>query len=711
MDYKAKAREILSRMTMEEKIGQVIQLSYSAQSVEEMAEIIRTKKPGSLILCGSALGGSDKQREVCLDAINALQKVAVEETEKGIPIVFGRDIIHGHRVAFPVPLTMAASFDFDFINECYDAIREEAINDGVKWTFAPMLDMSREHRWGRIVEGPGEDPYIGECFAKAVVNGFQTDDISSERSMLACAKHFVGYGASEGGRDYNHTEISDYSLQNYYLPAFRAAVDSGLATVMSSFNDVNAIPASGSKKIMTDILRGQMGFEGFVVSDWAAIWQMTAHSGFAETTRDCAKISLEAGVDMDMVDNCYVDHIEDLISSGEMDEAVLDTAVLRILETKLRFGLFDNPYIERKEVDFEEHLKLSQRLAEKSIVLLKNNNNILPLKEKAKIGVCGPMLCCGDNLVGTWSVDYDAAYSNNVLDTLKEKFEVFEVNPSMFYRNSNRYDLDAFVLVLGEDRFVTGEATALADIGIPREQLELARAAKSTGKPVIGVFCFARPISFGENDDLFDAVLYAGHGGSRAAEAIAAILSGEAEPEGRLPFTLPYHQGQLPIYYNALPGSRHINEYYGDFYEAHTNYCDYTGAPNYPFGYGLSYTSFNFSEIDCKETEKSYDDILNGGTFKFSLTVSNTGDRAGVAVPELYVRDLFASRIRPLRVLRKTEKITLNPKESKTVEFEIGLKDLGFYLENGEFILENGDFNIYIGESSLTDNMIKIKIC
>lgn len=710
MDIKARALELLSKMTLEEKIGQITQISYSGQTDEEMTEIIKRVKPGSLILCGSALGGSDKQREVCLDSINKLQKVALEETPSGIPIVYGRDIIHGHRVAFPVPLTMAASFDFDFVEKCYDAIREEAINDGVKWTFAPMLDMSREHRWGRIVEGPGEDPYVGECFAKAVVKGFQTDDFSGERSMLACAKHFVGYGASEGGRDYNHTEISDYSLQNYYLPAFRAAVDSGLATVMSSFNDVNAIPASGSKKIMTEILRDQMGFKGFVVSDWAAILQMTAHSGFAETARDCAKISLEAGVDMDMVDDCYYKHVADLIESGDMEESVLDTAVLRILEMKLRFGLFEHPYIERREVNFEEHLKLSQRLAEKSIVLLKNKDNILPLKEKAKIGACGPMLECGDNLVGTWSVDYDKAYSNHILTALNEKFEVTKVKPSMFYRYSNRENLDAFVLALGEDRFVTGEATALADIGIPREQLELARAAKTAGKPVIGVFCFARPISFGEHDDLFDAIIYAGHGGSRAAEAIAAILSGEAEPEGRLPFTLPYHQGQLPLYYNALPGSRAINEYYGEFYSAHTNYCDCTGAPNYPFGYGLAYTEFDFSEIGCKEFEKSYDSIISGETFKFGFDIKNIGERQGVAVPQLYVKDLFASRIRPLRCLRKAKKISLSAGESKTVEFEIGLRDLGFYLENGEFILEKGEFDIFIGENSLTKNKIRIKV-
>lgn len=710
MDNKARAREILSKMTLEEKIGQVTQVSYNGQSEEEMTEIINRVKPGSLILCGSALGGSERQREVCLDAINNLQKVAVENTPSGVPIVFGRDIIHGHRVAFPVPLTMTASFDFDYIEECYNAIREEAINDGVKWTFAPMLDMSREHRWGRIVEGTGEDPYLGECFAKAAVKGFQTDDLSDERSMMACAKHFVGYGASEGGRDYNHTEISDYSLQNYYLPAFRAAVDSGLATVMSSFNEINGIPTSGDKRIMTEVLRNQMGFEGFVVSDWAAIWQMTAHSGFAENYREAARLSLEAGVDMDMVDDCYYKYAADLINSGELDEEVLDTSVLRILETKLRAGLFEHPYVERRDVDFEKHLEMSQRLAEKSIVLLKNENNILPLKQGTKVGVCGPMLRCGEELVGTWSCDYDATYSRHIFDCLSEKLDISEIRDSMFYRNAMRNSYEAVIAVLGEYRSVTGEATALADIGIPETQLELIRSAKRSGKPVIGVFCFARPISFGDADELFDAIIYAGHGGSRGAEAITSILLGEAEPEGRLPFTLPYHQGQLPLYYNALPGSRQINGYYDDIYIAHTNYCDCTGAPNYPFGYGLAYTEFTYSDICCKETEKGLDDIKKGGTFKLSVTVENSGEREGIAVPQLYVRDLFASRIRPLRCLRKFCKIKLQPGESKTVEFEISMRDLGFYLENGEFIVEKGDFDIFIGESSLATNKIGIKI-
>ncbi len=710
MDIKARAKEILSKMTLEEKIGQVSQFSYNGQSQEQTAEIIRKYKPGSLILCGSALGGSEAQRKVCLDAINFLQKVAIEQTPSGIPILFGRDVIHGHKVAFPVPLTMAASFDFDLIEECYDAVREEAINDGVKWTFTPMLDMSREHRWGRIVEGVGEDPFVAECFAKAAVRGFQGEDLSQERSMLACAKHFVGYGASEGGRDYNHTEISDYSLQNYYLPAFRAAVDCSLATVMSSFNDINGIPTNADKKIMTDILRDQLGFEGFVVSDWCAIQQMSQYAGFAKDDREAAKFAIEAGVDMDMIDNCYLDYMADLINSGEVDEKVLDTSVLRIIETKLRAGLFDHPYVQHKELDYQKDLELAQRLAEKSIVLLKNEKNVLPLKQGSKIAACGPMLRCGAELVGTWSLDYDRAYSKDIFDCLAEKYTVKEIDPTLFYKVTGRDNIDAVVLALGEPQGVTGEARSLADVGIPSHQIELAKAARRSGKAVVGVFCFARPISFGEYDDLFDAIVYAGHGGSRAAEAIASVLCGEAEPEGRLPFTLPYHQGQLPIYYNALPGSRRINEYYADVDYPFSNYCDITGAPNYPFGYGLAYTEFDFSEINCEKTELSYDSVMKGEGFKFSVTVTNTGSRQGVAVAELYVRDLFGSRMRPLRCLRGFSKVALQPNESRKVELEVGLRDLGFYLENGEFILEKGDFDIFIGENCLTTNKIGIKV-
>lgn len=707
MDMKAKAREILAKMSLAEKIGQITQVSYTGQPVEEMREVIHKIQPGSLILCGSALGGVDQQNAVSREAINTLQKIALEETGNKIPILFGRDVIHGHRVAFPVPLTMTASWDFDYVQESYDAIRAEAINDGVKWTFTPMLDMSREHRWGRIVEGTGEDPYLGAEMAKAVVRGVQTADPASPRAMLACAKHFVGYGASEGGRDYNHTEISDYAMQNYYLPAFRAAVDAGCATVMSSFNEINGIPTTGDKRVMTGYLRDQMGFEGFVVSDWEAIAQMHLFSGFAESPAEATRMALAAGVDMDMMDNYYLDHVEELVAEGKLSMEELDTAVLRILETKLRYGLFANPYIDDQPYHLDEHMDMAQRMAEKSIVLLKNEKKLLPLKKGTKLGIAGPMARCGSDLVGTWALDFDPTLSRNAADVLAEKFDLIPLGEAD-YRTLYRDNVEACVVMLGETRKVTGEATALVDIGIPSDQLALVEKLKKLGKPVIGVFCFARPISFGEYDHLFDAILYAGHGGTRAAEAIAAILSGDAQPEGRLPFTLPYHQGQLPLYYNALPGSRKINGYYGDMVPALSNYCDATGAPNYPFGYGLSYTEFDISAIEG-ETRLSAADLEAGKTFDLSVQVKNVGDRAGVAVPQLYVRDLFASRIRPLRVLRGHKKLALEAGEEKTVTFTLGKADLGFYLEDGSFLLEAGEFDIFIGENCLTEN--KIKIC
>ncbi|MBR4865468.1 MAG: glycoside hydrolase family 3 C-terminal domain-containing protein [Clostridia bacterium] len=708
MDIKAKAREILANMSLSEKLGQITQVSYTGQPVEEMREVIHKIQPGSLILCGSALGGVDQQNAVSREAINTLQKIALEETGNKIPILFGRDVIHGHRVAFPVPLTMTASWDFDYIEKSYDAIREEAINDGVKWTFTPMLDMYREHRWGRIVEGTGEDPYLGGEMAKAVVKGVQTADPAAPRAMLACAKHFVGYGASEGGRDYNHTEISDYAMQNYYLPAFRAAVDAGCATVMSSFNEINGIPTTGDKRVMTGYLRDQMGFEGFVVSDWEAIAQMHLFSGFAESPAEAARLSLAAGVDMDMMDNYFLDYVGELVTEGKLSVEELDTAVLRILETKLRYGLFANPYIDDQPYDLEKHMDMAQKMAEKSIVLLKNEKKLLPLKKGARIGIAGPMARCGSDLVGTWALDFDPALSRDAADALAEKFDLIPLGEAD-YRTLYRDNLEACVVMLGETRKVTGEATALVDIGIPADQLAVVERLKKLGKPVIGVFCFARPISFGEYDRLFDAILYAGHGGTRAAEAIAAILAGDAQPEGRLPFTLPYHQGQLPLYYNALPGSRKINGYYGDMVPALSNYCDATGTPNYPFGYGLSYTEFEISEITA-ETEVSAADLEAGKTFDLAVQVKNVGDGAGVAVPQLYVRDLFGSRIRPLRSLRGHKKLALEAGEEKTVTFTLGKADLGYYLEDGSFILEAGEFDIFIGENCLTENRIRVTV-
>lgn len=712
-NIKEKAKEILNKMSLADKLGQVTQLTFNDSDIESSCEMVKRIKPGSLILCWSAMGGNEAQQSVCIEHLNRLQRTAVEETPCGVPLLYGRDVIHGHRVAFPVPLTMTQSFDFGLIEECYDAIRQEASDEGVNWSFAPMLDLARDPRWGRIVEGAGEDPYLGALFAKASVKGFQTDNPASPDSVVACAKHFVGYGAAEGGRDYNHAEISDYSLQNYYLPAFRAAVESGVGTVMSSFNDVNGIPVSGSRRMLTEILRGQLGFEGFVISDWDAIVQLYSFCAYAEDRADAAAKALNAGIDMDMVCNCFIDNLEKLIEDGEVTMDELDTAVLRILETKLRFGIFDNPYAEIRGYDLEKHLSLAKKLAEESIVLLKNKNGILPLAKNAKLGYAGNFRDEAVELVGTWSLDFDASLTKTIRNAISDtapECELFDCDDTDAYRISAYNDTDYTLVVFGEKRKLTGEANNVAEITFSPTQKALVESLRRAGRPIIGVFCFARPIVFGDEDNLFDAILYCGHGGTRAADAISSVLFGEAEPQGRLPFTLPYNMGQMPIYYNALPGSREINGYYGNVYFPHADYHNCTGKPNYPFGFGLAYTDFEIGEIECAKSELSLCELEAGESFRLSVKIKNTGERKGLAIPQLYIRDLCGSRMRPLRVLRAFERIWLEAGEEKTVEFSIGVKDLGFYLENSEFITEKGKFNVFIGESCLAEQNIEIAV-
>lgn len=708
-----KAREILKGMTLNDKIGQVTQIPLVVSKIEDAFKAIRKYRPGSIILAGSAFAGNEKQQALYVEKLNAIQKVAVEELPAGIPLLFGRDIIHGHRVVFPNPLTLTASFDFDLIEQCYQMIREEAYHDGVTWTFSPMIDYCHEPRWGRMVEGPGEDPYLGGLYARAAVRGFQSDNLSEQGAIAACAKHYIGYGASEGGRDYTHTEISDYQLQNNFLAAFREAVKSGVATVMASFNDVNGIPVSGNKPLLTDILRDQLSFDGFVVSDWDGIMQMAKFQGFCADKREAAQKALEAGIDMDMACMSYYDHIHDLIQSGNLDISVLDTAVLRILSVKLRMGLWEHPYVLQKDYDLDSHLKYAEKAAAESIVLLKNNNQILPLKKNSVLYLCGPYADCSEELVGSWSLDCDYSLVHTVSDVMKSKIRSLTVMPLKDSRTTLRNrksGAEVAVVILGENRAVTGEANSLADISIPPEQLCLLRELKKSGIPIIGVMCFARPIAFGEYDYLFDAILYAGHGGSRAAEAIVSVLFGYSEPGGRLPFTLPYSGNQIPIYYNCLPGSRPVNGYYGEIDPWFCNYADCPDGPNYPFGYGLSYTSFSLSEITCETVNKSMANLSEEDNYMFEIIVKNTGTSAGTAVLQLYVHDLAASRIRPMRSLRSIRRVFLSAGDSCTVTFSVGKEDLGFYLENGTFTLEPGEFDVYIGENCLTDNKIRITL-
>lgn len=706
-----RADELLAGMTLAQKIGQITQLYYDGTNFEEMQEILRTVQPGSLIVCGSALAGNEEQMPICRERLDALQNTAVAET--GIPLLFGRDIIHGHRVVLPVPLTMSAAFDPALIQESYDAIRQEAVYEGIKWTFAPMVDLGRDPRWGRIIEGPGEDPYVGELMAAAIVRGFQTDTLSDEQAIAACAKHFVGYGASEGGRDYNHTEIGDYLLQNTYLPAFRSAIRAGAATVMAGFNDVNGIPLSANRRLVTDVLRNQLHFDGFVVSDWDAIRQMMAFSGFAADKKDAARLALHAGVDMDMADQCYLENMEALVTEGTVPMEELDEAVRRILTVKLRMGLFDHPISRPVAYDTQAHLALAQRLAEESIILLKNEKHCLPLDKPAAIGFAGPYLHDKTELVGSWALDTDYRLVSSPAEAIRAiapGARISDPEKDAYLQVPWLRDCQALVLMLGESRQVTGEAHCLAEPTLPAEQLDMARKARRLGIPVIGVFCFARPIVLGEEESLFDAILYAGHGGSRAAEAIAAVLYGDAEPGGRLPFTLPRSVGQIPLYYNAQPGARQINGYYNDENPYHRNYLDCSGSPAYPFGYGLSYTDFRLSEPEIAETRLSAQAVRAGARFTLRCTVENTGDRPGSTVVQLYVRDVLASRMRPLRTLRDFTKVRLCPGESRTVELSAGYADLGFYLEDGSFLLEPGEFILCCGTDCTAASCVTVTV-
>lgn len=706
-----RADELLAGMTLTQKIGQITQLYYDGTNFEEMQEIIRTVQPGSLIVCGSALAGNEEQMPICRERLDALQNTAVEEN--GIPILFGRDVIHGHRVVLPVPLTMSAAFDPALVQEGYDAIRQEAVYEGIKWTFAPMVDLSRDPRWGRTIEGPGEDPYVGEQMAAAIVRGFQTEDLSDEQAMAACAKHFVGYGASEGGRDYNHTEIGDYLLQNTYLPAFRSAVRAGVATVMAGFNDVNGIPLSGNRRLVTEVLRHQLHFDGFVVSDWDAIRQMMAYSGFAADKKDAARLALQAGVDMDMADRCYLENMEALVSQGTISTEELDEAVRRILSVKLRMGLLEHPNNRPVAYDTQAHLALAQRLAEESIVLLKNEKQLLPLDKQAAIGFAGPYLHNKTELVGSWALDTDYRLVSSPAEAIRAiapGAQLSDPQKDAYLQVPWLRDCQALVLMLGESRQVTGEAHCLAEPTLPAEQLDMARKARRLGIPVVGVFCFARPLVLGEEESLFDAILYAGHGGTRAAEAIAAVLYGDAEPGGRLPFTIPRSVGQIPLYCNAQPGARQINGYYNDENPYHRNYLDCSGSPTYPFGYGLSYTDFRFSDPEVSHSRLSAQAVREGARFTLRCTVENVGDRPGGTVLQLYVRDVLASRMRPLRALRDFTKVQLRPGERRTVELSVGYEDLGFFLEDGAFILEPGEFILYCGTDCTTVNSVTVTV-
>lgn len=710
--FNKRAKEILLKMTLKEKIGQLNQITITpyVNDMESLYAMIKEGKVGSIILASSATAGNDPQGHVNVDIYNGLQKIACEQSRLGVPMLYGRDVIHGHRTVYPLPLASAAAFNDELLEKCYRNIAKEARADGIRWTFSPMLDLCHDPRWGRIVEGPGEDPFVGASMARACVKGFQGDNLTDDNSLLACAKHYVGYGASEGGKDYFRTEISDITLNNYYLPAFRAAVDAGVGTVMSSFNDISGIPVSASKKYLTEILRKKLGFDGFVVTDWGALEQ-TVDQGFTENRRDAAKAGINAGVDLDMCDKCFIENLEELVKSGEVSLETVDTAVMHILCVKLAMGLFENPYGEKKEYDSQKHLSDARELAGESMVLLKNNG-ILPLKSNDSIALIGPFVNERRSLLGTWTLDGNATETKSFYEAMNDKvtgkFAAFDTTGIYDKTSFLAESADVVVLALGESHWTTGENHSVSDISLENKQVELCKKIKALGKKVVGVFFCGRPMALDNVEPYLDAILYAWHSGSETANAACDILFGDTVPSGKTPVTFPRKSAHIPLYYNITSSGHPVNGYYGQNPQA--NYTDSVASPLYPFGYGLSYTEFEYSSLKADREQISLDDINKGASFKISVEVKNIGEYDGKETVQLYIRDKVASIMRPIRELKGYQKPFIKKGETASVIFELDKNSLGFYNDRGNYLIEKGDFDIFIGENCLTKNKVKITV-
>ena len=715
--------DLIAQMTLEEKIGQMTLFTANwavtgAVSQQNYQEHIQAGRVGAIFSVYTA----EKTRE--------LQRIAVEETRLGIPLLFGMDVIHGHRTIFPIPLAEAASWDLEAIELSARIAAREASAEGLHWTFAPMVDIARDPRWGRIAEGAGEDVYLGSAIARARVRGFQGDDLSRPDTILATAKHFAAYGAAQAGRDYHTTDMSDRELRSTYLPPFEAALDEGAATVMTSFNALNGVPATGNHYLLTDILRGEWGYEGFVVTDYTSINEMVPH-GFARGNKHAGELSLNAGVDMDMQGAVFMEHLAQSVKDGIVTERQIDTAVRRILEMKYRLGLFDDPYRysdtdrEKTEAYKQEHLAAARDIARKSIVLLKNGNEVLPLSNTIKsIAVIGPLADSKTDMLGSWisagdrkerpvtvleglraryGKDVDIRYAKGAHYRPQETSGTNEIKRAVALANNS----DIIIAVLGERWSYTGEAASRTDLQLPGNQQALLEALHATGKPVVLVLMNGRPLALEWADENVDAIVEAWYPGVQGGNAIADILSGDYNPSGKLPVTVPRNVGQIPLYYNMLHTGRPQNpEDLGSKFVS--RYLETPNTPLYAFGHGLSYTGFEYSDIT-----KSGNEMAMGGNLTASVTITNTGKYAGTETVQLYIQDLVGSIARPVKELKGFKQITLAPGESRAVTFTITAKDLAFYRLDMSYESEAGSFKLYIGgasdavkmaEFSLSDN-------
>ncbi|MEG9327530.1 beta-glucosidase BglX [Salinimicrobium catena] len=716
---------LMDLMTLTEKLGQLNLPSSGdittgqAQS-SNVAQKIREGKIGGLFNIKS------------VEKIKNVQKIAVEDSRLGIPMIFGMDVVHGYETSFPIPLGLSTSWDMDLIEETAKMAAKEATADGINWTFSPMVDLSRDARWGRVSEGAGEDPFYNSQVAKAMVRGYQQDDLSRNNTLMACVKHFALYGAAEAGRDYNTVDMSKNRMYNVYLPPYKAAVEAGVGSVMASFNEINGVPATGNKWLLTDVLREQWGFDGFVVTDYTGINEMVDH-GIGDLQTVSAR-ALNAGIDMDMVGEGFISTLEKSLEEGKVSMETINTAVRRVLEAKYQLGLFEDPYRyldeERAaaEVFTKENRDFARQVASQSMVLLKNENDLLPLQKKGTIAVVGPLASNRTNMAGTWSVAAPQDKSVSVLEGIKE--EVGNRAKIVYAKGSNvSYDLelekrgttfgkdiprdgrsdeelrkeaidiaakaDVIIAAIGESAEMSGESSSRTDISIPQAQKDLLQALLKTGKPVVLVLFNGRPLVMNEEDETVPAILDVWFGGTETGSAIADVLFGEVNPSAKLTMSFPRSVGQIPIFYNHKNTGRPLKNDQGEFEKFRSNYLDERNEPLYPFGYGLSYTTFEYSDLTLSSDKLSPEDTL-----EVSVTVKNSGNYDGKEVVQLYVRDLVGSITRPVKELKGFKKVFIEKGDSETVTFKLSAEDLKFYNNELEHVYEPGDFEVFVGTNS-----------
>jgi beta-glucosidase len=682
---------LMGQMTVNEKIGQLNQY-HVGESIDQGT--IQPGKVGSVIKAAGALTGRGSSASNGAESANYLQHLALESRLK-IPLIIGRDVIHGCRTIFPIPLAQAATFNPVLARKAASIAAQEASACGIKWTFAPMLDIARDPRWGRVAEGNGEDPFLGTQMASSLVEGFQGEDMALPNKIVACAKHFVGYGSAEGGRDYENGEISEPTLRDIYLPPFESAVRAGVGTVMSAFLDLNGIPATANHYLLTDVLRGKWGFDGFVVSDWASVSELINH-GIAEDKAGAASMALLAGVDMDMCSNTYIESLAENLQAGKVSIEKIDEAVRRVLKIKYRAGLFEHPFTDTsrygREVLTRESLQLARQFACQCMVLLKNRNNILPLKDFRKILVAGDFINARSELYGTWSPD------GNEEDCVPFDKALKEVSPkdiNFWFTDNHDQALDyalkaeVIILLLGEHPHRSGENANLSDLSVPSDQVKLVDLMVTLGKPVILVFFAGRPLVITRQVQQADAVLYAWHPGIEGAAALGEILFGIASPSGHLPITFPRATGQVPIYYNHKNSGRPVTPG-GSF---NSRYVDLPSSPLFPFGFGLSYTSFEYRNLQVSQP-------IMHDSISIRAEVTNTGLRPGNELVQLYVRDLVGSLTRPIRQLKGFQRVELQPGETQQVTFNITEDMLTFTRADGTQGVEPGLFQAWIAPDS-----------